>query len=161
VDLNGDAVEDLTYRLTFDARDAAGKQRYVVRRIAGAEATDPHAVGKVVAQGTTGEEVTTPSGLRVWANKASDPFWIEPDVLHPVGHAIQDGTSVAANIGAWTPDKAKNLFAGHTIYAIVLEVPDQELLEGAGGNRRIGVWAVSTWRRMPVAGAPSTALACR
>ena len=33
VDLNGDAVEDLTYRFTFDPRDASGKQGYVVRRI--------------------------------------------------------------------------------------------------------------------------------
>ena len=36
VDLNGDAVEDVTYRITFDARDAAGKQRFVLRRIAAA-----------------------------------------------------------------------------------------------------------------------------
>jgi hypothetical protein len=43
VDLNRDAVEELTYRLTFDPRDAAGKQRYVLRRVAGASATDPHA----------------------------------------------------------------------------------------------------------------------
>ncbi len=33
----------------------------------------------------------------------------------------------------------KNLFAGHTVYSIVLEVPDKELLAQAGGNRRIGV----------------------
>src|ERR1700730_12469329 len=35
VDLNGDAVEDLTYRFTFDKRDANGSQRYMVRRIEG------------------------------------------------------------------------------------------------------------------------------
>ena len=38
--------------------------------------------------------MTTPSGLRKWAGKAGDPFWIEPDVLHAVGHALQDGTAV-------------------------------------------------------------------
>ena len=65
VDLNRDAVEELTYRFTFDPRDVAGKQRYVLRRVAGAAATDPHAIGRVVCQGTTGEIVTTPSGLRV------------------------------------------------------------------------------------------------
>ncbi|HEX4140175.1 MAG TPA: DUF4331 family protein [Candidatus Methylacidiphilales bacterium] len=161
IDLNGDAVEDLTYRLTFEPRDAAGKQRYTVRRIDGAAATDPRAAGKVVAQGTTGEKVTTPSGLRAWAGKAGDPFWIEPDVLHAVGHAIRDGVTVEANIGDWTPAKAKNLFAGHTMYAMVLEVPDEELLQGAGGNRRIGVWAVATlatdaggWRSINRVGLP-------
>ena len=52
----------------------------------------PHAAGTVIAQGKTDETVTTPSGVRAWAGKAGDPFWIEPDVLHAVGHAFQDGT---------------------------------------------------------------------
>jgi hypothetical protein len=142
VDLNGDAIEDVTYRITFKERDQQGKQSYVVQRLTGADATDPHATGTVVATGMTDETVTTPTGLRVWAGKAGDPFWIEPDVLHAVGHAFQDGTTV--NLSGWDPSRAKNLFAGHTVYSIVLEVPDAELLAGADNNRRIGVWAVST-----------------
>lgn len=43
IGLDDDAVEDVTYRITFDERNAQGKQRFVVRRIPGAEATDPHA----------------------------------------------------------------------------------------------------------------------
>ncbi len=157
VDLDGDAVEDVTYRLTFDERDAQGNQRYVVRCIRGADAVDPHAAGTVIAQGTTGENVKTASGLRVWAGHASDPFWIEPDVLHAVGHAFQDGTVV--NLAGWDPRHAKNLFAGHTLYSIVLELPDSELLTGAG--RRIGVWAVASlatdaggWRSINRVGLP-------
>ena len=142
VDLNGDAIEDVTYRLTFNERDKQGKQAYTVRRIAGADAVKPEAPGTVVAQGTTGEIVSTATGLRVWAGKAGDPFWIEPEVLHAVGHAFQDGTSI--NLSGWDPSQAKNLFAGHTVYSIVLEVPDKELLAEAGDKRRIGVWAVST-----------------
>jgi hypothetical protein len=142
VDLNGDAVEDITYRITFDERDQQGKQRYVVRSIRGAQAVDPHAAGTVVAQGTTGETTTTAAGLRVWAGKAGDPFWIEPDVLHAVGHAFQDGTVV--DLSGWDPSHAKNLFAGHTVHSIVLELPDGELLGDAGDKRRIGVWAVSS-----------------
>jgi hypothetical protein len=159
VDLNGDAIEDVTYRITFNERDQHGKQNYVVRCIRGAEAVDPQAPGKVVAQGTTGETVATASGLRVWAGKAGDPFWIEPDVLHAVGHAYQDGTTV--NLAGWDPSRAKNLFAGHTAYAIVLEVPDGELLAGAGDKRHIGVWAVATlatdaggWRSINRIGLP-------
>jgi len=159
VDLNGDAIEDITYRLTFNERDKDGKQSYVLRCIRGADAVDPHAPGDVVAQGTTGETVTTASGLRVWAGKAGDPFWIEPDVLHAVGHAFQDGTVV--NLAGWDPRRAKNLFAGHTVYSIVLEVPDGELLAGAGDKRRIGVWALSTlatdaggWRSINRVGLP-------
>jgi len=141
IDLNGDAVEDVTYRFTFKERDAHGNQQYVIRSIRGKDATDPHAPGVVVAEGRTNETVTAESGLRSWAGKAGDPFWIEPDVLHAVGHAFQDGTTV--NLSGWNPAQAKNLFAGHTIYSMVLEVPDAELLAGSQ-NRRVGVWAVST-----------------
>jgi len=158
VDLNGDAIEEVTYRLTFEERDAQGKQRYTVRAIRGAEAVDPHAAGTILAKGTTDEKVTTPSGVRVWAGKAGDPFWIEPTVLHAVGHAFQDGTTV--NLAGWDPSKATNFFAGGTLYSIVLEVPDKELL-GASGNRQLGVWSVAWlatdaggWRSINRAGHP-------
>jgi hypothetical protein len=142
VDLNGDAVEDLTYRIKFKERDEHGKQTYTVWRLRGADAADPEAAGTVVAKGITDEFLATPTGLRVWAGKAGDPFWIEPDVLHAVGHAFQDGTLI--NLSGWDSSRAKNLFAGHTVHSIVLEIPDKELLADAGGSRRIGVWAVST-----------------
>jgi hypothetical protein len=131
----------------------------VLRQITGADAVDPDAPGEVIAEGVTGTSVTTPTGVRVWAGKAGDPFWIEPDVLHAVGHAVQDGTTI--NLGDWTPAKAKNLFAGHTVYAMVLEVPDKVLLANAGSNRRIGAWAVATlatdaggWRSINRVGLP-------
>jgi len=159
VDLNGDATEDVTYRFNFNERDKDGKQSYTVRRLRGADAVNPEAAGTVVAQGTTGEILSTATGLRVWAGKAGDPFWIEPDVLHAVGHAFQDGTAI--NLSGWDPSRAKNLFAGHTVYSIVLEVPDGELLADAGDKRRIGVWAVATlatdaggWRSINRVGLP-------
>jgi len=159
VDLDGDAVEDITWRLTFGERDADGKQRYVLRGIKGAEATDPHAAGTVIVEGSTGEFVTSSEGLRLWAGKAGDPFWIEPDVLHAVGHAFQDGTAI--DLSGWNPNEARNLFAGHTVYSIVLEVPDRELLPEAGNRRRIGVWALTTlatdaggWRSINRVGLP-------
>lgn len=40
VDLNGDAVEDLAYRITFKERDQHGKQSYVVQCLKGADAVD-------------------------------------------------------------------------------------------------------------------------
>jgi Domain of unknown function (DUF4331) len=159
IDLDGDAVEDLTYRFTFDARDAGGKQRFVLRRITGAAAVDPHAPGVVIALGSTEEAVVNAAGVRVWAGKAGDPFWIEPDVLHAVGHAFEDGAIV--NLAGWDSSKAQNHFAGQSVYAIVLEVPDAELLAGADDDRRIGVWAVATlatdaggWRSINRIGLP-------
>ena len=159
VDFNGDAVEEVTYRLTFDERDGHSKQRYTVRRISGAEAVDPQAAGAVIAQGATDEPVTTPSGVRAWAGHAGDPFWIEPTVLHAVGHAFQDGTVV--DLAGWNPSQATNFFAGQTVYAIVLELPDSELLASAGDHRRISVWAVASlatdaggWRSINRIGLP-------
>src|SRR3974390_224685 len=35
LDANNDAIEEITYRLTFDKRDKDGNQRYVVRCITG------------------------------------------------------------------------------------------------------------------------------
>ena len=35
VDSDGDAVEDVTYRITFDARDERGNQAYVLRCLRG------------------------------------------------------------------------------------------------------------------------------
>ncbi len=159
IDRDGDAIEDVTYRVTFDARDEAGRQRFVLRKIEGGDAADPHAPGIALARGVTGEAAATANGVRIWAGKAGDPFWIEPDVLHAVGHAFQDGTVI--DLAGWDPAKAKNLFAGHTVYSIVLEVPDAELLGGAAASRRIGVWAVATlatdaggWRSINRVGLP-------
>ncbi|MEJ0003651.1 MAG: DUF4331 family protein [Pararobbsia sp.] len=159
IDLNHDAVEELTYRITFGEPDSRGKQPFILRRISGADAVDPHADGVIIVQGVTGETAKSLSGIRIWAGKAGDPFWIEPDVLHAVGHAFQDGTLV--ELAGWRPTQARNLFAGHTVYSIVLEVPDAELLANAAGNRDIGVWAVATlatdtggWRSINRVGLP-------
>ncbi|MGO9421660.1 DUF4331 family protein [Roseiarcus sp.] len=158
IDHDSDAVEDLTYRLTFEPRDAEGRQRYVLRRIAGAGATNPDATGAIVAEGITGKTTKTLDGLRVWAGKAGDPFWIEPDVLHAVGHAIQDGARI--NLVGWDPSKAKNLFAGRSVYSIVIEASDADVL-GVSADNRIGVWAVATlatdaggWRPINRVGLP-------
>lgn len=72
---------------------------------------------------------------------------------------FQDGTTI--NLSGWDPARAKNLFAGHSVYSIVLEVPDSELLATAGGNRRVGIWALSSlatdaggWRSINRVGPP-------
>ena len=41
IDIDDDAVEDLTLRFRFDDRDSAGLQRYTLTRLTGADAADP------------------------------------------------------------------------------------------------------------------------
>ncbi|GAA3555837.1 hypothetical protein GCM10022197_08780 [Microlunatus spumicola] len=157
IDLDGDAVEDVTCRLVFSERDEQGRQPYVLHRVAGPDATDPSAAGTVVLSGTTEVEAEA-DGLRAWAGHAGDPFWIEPDVLHAVGHAFHDGTRV--DLADWDAAQAKNLFAGQTVYSIVLEIPDEQLVATSPAGR-IGVWAVATlatdaggWRSINRIGLP-------
>jgi hypothetical protein len=159
IDGNGDAVEDLTYRFAFGERDAAGNQDLELCRIAGTEAHNAQASGAIIAQGTTGQTVITDGGLRLWAGKASDPFWIEPEVLGAIGKAFAHGTK--ADLSLWDPTRATNLYAENTVYAIVLEVPDSDLLPITAQDRRISVWALSSlatdagsWRLINRAGHP-------
>lgn len=159
IDGDGDGVEDLTYRFSFGERDAAGDQTLELRRLPGAETPDGGAARLVIAEGTTGRTVTGEGGLRLWTGRAGDPFWIEPDVLHAIGDAFATGTR--ADLSTWNRDEAKNLFAGHSVCAIVLEIPDAELLPVAGADRRVGIWGLVSlatdaggWRPINRAGHP-------
>ncbi|AQT79366.1 hypothetical protein B1R94_08955 [Mycolicibacterium litorale] len=158
IDLDGDAVEDLTYRVTFAAADAQGQQRFSVQRLSGAAAAEPTATGIELVAGRTGTAVTTAGGVRAWAGRAGDPFWIDADILHAVGDALQDGTTI--DVGTWVPERADNLFAGATVHSLVLELPDAELTPRRTDNR-IAVWAVASlatdaggWRSINRVGLP-------
>jgi hypothetical protein len=159
IDTGGDAVEDITYRLTFREFDGAGRQALELRRLTGTQAAALDAQGDLIAEGTTEQTIATNDGLRLWAGRAGDPFWIEPDVLHAVGRALTDGAR--ADLSSWRPSEATNLFAGQTVYAIVLEVPDAQLLPDVGPDRHIHVWALASlatdaggWRQVNRAGHP-------
>jgi Domain of unknown function (DUF4331) len=144
IDANRDAIEDLTYRFTFGERDARRAQSYQLRRLAGPEAREASAAGTVIASGRTDEIVEINGGGRVWAGKAGDSFWIEPDSLKAVGKAFHEGTAI--DLSGWDPSRAKNHFAGHTVYSVVLEIPDEELPPVAGRDRTIGAWALASLR---------------
>jgi hypothetical protein len=154
IDGDGDTVEDLAYRFTFGPD---GTLR--LRRLAGVAARDPEASGTVIATGTVGEATTAAGGLMVWTGRAGDPYWVEPVVLRAVGAAFATGTR--ADLSGWHPSVATNELAGHTVHAIVLEIPDEHLLPIAKPNKHIGVWATTSlltdaggWRQVNRAGHP-------
>jgi hypothetical protein len=158
VDGDGDAVEELTYRITFGENDAIDRQLLQVRRITRTHAADPHAPGIVLAEGSAESTVDSEDGSRLRPGKAGDPFWVEPHVLHAVGAAFQHGTRV--DLSRRDPASAKNLFAGQTLYSPVLKVPDT-VLPVAVHERRIGFWGLTTlatdvggWRPINRAGLP-------
>jgi hypothetical protein len=70
IDLNGDAVEDITYRVTFSERDPSDGQDFELRRIEGMTATDVFAVGTPVLKGHTGTSAQGTAGAHMWCGKA-------------------------------------------------------------------------------------------
>ncbi|MBL1097325.1 DUF4331 family protein [Streptomyces coffeae] len=138
VDTDGDAVEDLTYRFTFGTPDTDGTQRWELRRLTGAAARDRFADGEVLMSGLTGESAGTAEGLRVWAGRAGDPFWIEGSVVTAVKTGIAQGA--VPDLSGLDPAAAVNLFADTHVHSIVLEVPDHAL---GGAGAAIGFWATT------------------
>ncbi|MCD0484057.1 DUF4331 domain-containing protein [Streptacidiphilus sp. ASG 303] len=141
IDGNSDLVPELTYRISFGDEDGSGGQGVELRRLRGADAVDAAADGTVLATGTTGTMIPGEGGLRLWAGRAHDPFFLDGVVLGAVGNAFAQGTVV--DLSGWSPATATNApFGSNDVYALVLEVPDPDLLEVAS-DRRIGTWALS------------------
>jgi len=114
IDTNGDAKEDLMYRITFSAPDASLVQDVRLRLVAaGAESG-------VLATGQTGQNIPVAGGGMLRAGVFDDPFFF--DLLG----------FLSVNFCA----PGTNFFLGLNTSAIVLEVPSAAL-----GPSNIGVWA--------------------
>jgi Domain of unknown function (DUF4331) len=154
VNTDGDAIEDVTLRVSFGPGEADGRQALEVRRLDGWASRDRTAEGVILAQGHTGDHLIGEGGVRVWAGIAGEPFYIEPTVLGAIRKAVASGAAV--DLTGWNKDKAVNAFANTTVSSIVLEVPD-----GAFGATTIGFWGVTAlatdaggWRQINRAGQP-------
>jgi len=154
VDTDGDATEDVTFRVSFGHNDADGRQTYQVRRLDGGASRDRTAQGVILAKGRTGDHIIGEGGVRVWAGIAGEPFYIDPTVLGAMRKAVASGAAV--DLTGWSKDKAVNAFANTTVNSIVIEVPD-----GTFNASTIGFWGVTAlatdaggWRQINRAGQP-------
>jgi len=114
VDSDGDAKEDLTYKVTFSAPDGSLNQSVTLRRV------PAKGSGAIIASGMTGEDISIAGGGWVRAGVFDDPFFFDL-----VGFLNLDFC-----------DPGTNFFTGLNISAIVLEVPSSSL-----GSSNVGVWA--------------------
>jgi hypothetical protein len=114
IDSDGDAKEDLTYKLTFSAPDGALQQGVTLRKI------PAHGGGSVLATGQTGQTISIPRGGWLQAGVFDDPFFFDLNAFLAVDFC----------------NPGENFFNGLNISAIVLEVPSSWL-----GSNNIGVWA--------------------
>jgi hypothetical protein len=156
VHFDGADVEDLTYRVVFDAAGRDGQQAYTMYELTGAAARDDSATGSEVARGRTGESAERGS-IRVWAGRIEDPFYVDLDELNVINAAVDSGTRV--DLSSWSGSPAKNSFAGTAVYAIVVEVSSNHPRLRAGAS--IGVWCLTKlatdaggWRQINRAGHP-------
>lgn len=116
IDSNGDAKEDLTYRIRFGAPNNSLVQqvRLLQEGGSGPDNDDP------IAKGLTGQNISIPGGGMLRAGVFDDPFFFDLNAFLAVDFC----------------NPGENFFAGLNISAIVLEVPSSWL-----GGSNIGVWA--------------------
>ncbi|MGA2825401.1 MAG: DUF4331 family protein [Streptosporangiaceae bacterium] len=156
VHLGGADVETLTYRVSFAGPDADGHQALRLHVLTGDQAREDDAAGELLLEGRTGQTAAG-DGVRIWAGRTADSFYIDLSLLALINGAVASGT--APDLSGWRPQDAKNSFAGSLVYSIVLEVSHThpQLRPGA----RTGVWAATKlatdaggWRQINRAGHP-------
>ena len=135
VDVNGDAVEDLTFRITFGRPNAAGVQTLELRSVAapkGRGKAKGNAKGRLLAKGRTGRDVDVRGGGTIHAAIFDDPFFFDSVAFN----AFRAGT------GPLPADSPNDFFDESNINAIVLEVPRTML-----GTNNVGIWARTETRQ--------------
>jgi hypothetical protein len=156
VHFDGGEHEELTYRVSFGEPDSSGRQALRLHSLTGPEARDDSARGELLLERRTGESATG-GGARIWAGRIADPFYADLAAVSPVSKAVKSGTAV--DLSEWHPENAKNLFAGTTVEAIVLEISHQHprLRPGA----QVAVWCATKlatdaggWRQINRGGYP-------
>ncbi len=144
LDLDRDAVADLTFQVTFGAAAADGEQRLQVRLLAGGDGrgAPSGAAGEVLASGPTQTTVYGQRGIRVWAGRAADPFYINGHVIGAVASAVQAGAPLDLRALAAEREPV-NLFGGSDVNALVVEFPG-DFLQDVG---QVGFWATTSVSR--------------
>ncbi len=156
VHFDGDAVEALTYRVSFGEPDADGRQGLRLHALAGEAARQDSAGGELVLEGHTGQTAAG-GGARLWAGRIADSFYIDLSLLAIINKAVATGT--APELAGWRPQGARNSFAGTLVDSIVLDVSHAHPLLRPGA--RAGVWCATKlatdaggWRQINRAGHP-------
>jgi hypothetical protein len=139
-DLNGDAVEELTFKVRFgvvshvDGDEHKHVQSFEIRRATGRSAVQG-ADGDVVLAGRTGEVTKTASGVVAFAGLAPDLFAGDATAISEFLIALRKENRF--DPGAF--QNRKNFFANRNVTAIVLEVPSRSI-----GRGRVHAWATAS-----------------
>jgi hypothetical protein len=156
VHFDGADTEDLTYRVSFGEADAQGQQTLRLDVLDGHQASDDSAPGELVLDGTTGKTISA-DGVRLWAGRIADAFYVDLSLLAIINGAVAKGT--APDLSPWQPDRAQNTFGGTKVDSIVLEVSHRHPRLRPG--TRAAFWCATKlatdaggWRQINRAGYP-------
>ena len=123
IDSDGDAKEDVTFRIKFSRPDKDLVQRVTFARDGGVDKDLDGSMRNPIAKGKTDEVIAIPGGGMLFAGVMDDPFFFDLNGF--------------LNLDFCAPGDARpNFFAGLNISAIALEVPSSWL-----GSTNVGVWA--------------------
>lgn len=163
LDLTGDNYPDLALRASFSGHSheddpTHGGQRWSLTVHLGPDAiADPESLGiPLLFRGRT-DTVHTTLGVKMFAGRAGEPFYIAAPAITAVATAVTTGTPL--DMGDFDPNTATNAFAGTNVNTIVIELPN---LWGLLHYLPIGVWGSvhvptddgTSWRQVDRAGKP-------
>ena len=157
IDISGDAVPDIAYRVHFSnttlAADGAVVQTYTIKRATFADARTDAWTGTTIAVGRTTPYKRTPrvfptlAGGHSFAGVRDDPFFFDlPGFVQFKSELLKGTTTLGAPgggagtlLGGFT---GADTFAGTNVSSIALWVPDNRL---GGTGRHIGIWATTSY----------------
>jgi hypothetical protein len=123
IDTDGDAKENLTFRITFSQPDDSLAQRVTIGLNPGLDSDLGGPMRNRIGKGMTNEVIALDGGGMLFAGVMDDPFFFDLN-----GFLNKDFCAPG--------DTRPNFFAGLNISAIVVEVPSAWF-----GTNNIGVWA--------------------
>jgi hypothetical protein len=132
LDLNGDFVEDITWRFTFPL-DSKGRQHVRIAQLTGADATDRTAPGRIITPPNTpiGQVVDLGHGITMFAGKRRDSFFNYLPFPAAMRHALFTGGN--PNLRSLGP--ITDTFLCGNVYSVILELP-----AGITGTDPIQCW---------------------
>jgi hypothetical protein len=139
-DLNGDAREELAFKVKFGAVEHAGGdahdhvQHFEIRLSTGVQALKG-SEGQLIASGVTDAQISEENGVKAFAGLVPDLFAGDSEALRKFRTALAQEGRFAAE--AWK--NRKNFFGKRNVTAIVLEVPTSMI-----GQGRIHAWATAS-----------------
>jgi hypothetical protein len=135
IDTTGDAVEDITFRVTFGTPAGNGVQPVLLRGLPSGRFPPTG----ILARGNTGQNLPVAGGGLFRAAIHDDPFFFDAgSATGGFADLVQDGTgNFPRAVG-----QAKNFFGPNVnTMAVVLELPSSKL---GPNNSLVGVWATTT-----------------